>query len=353
MIKPIGLFALPLMLALTMSPSTFAQEKSNDLSNSATVVPTELSIDNAEGVPETLSNDVQGAFASTPEPTPSSETSAATAAPEAVIPESTEGGELSEEAPQELSFFGKIWDYLTSHAESATSKAMLMAKKMEVKSKYGDEAVSEPTFSTILAMEEGIAEGDEVRAQRELDELVRQQEAQRLYEESLLCLALNGYHEARSETADQEVATAAVVLNRLSVGYRGATTICEVIYTPKQFSWVEQHGVHIPDTTNKIEKQAWERSLLIARRMLDPDATFIDPSNGALYYYNPSLVDWRYKHAYRQVAVLGSHRFMTEKDPSHPHYIDNSVVRINPVLFNGLTHDERDALIKQFQAEVK
>jgi len=272
------------------------------------------------------------------------------------ITEPTEGvpdtdGDVEVEVEEESSWLDSISSFITSHFESGMSKAKTMHKKRQYVKEYGEGSDAEPNFSTLLEIEAAEAEADERRRQQELAALVEQQEKQRLYDESLYCLALNGYHESRSETADQEVASAAVVLNRLSVGFRDATTVCEVIYTPKQFSWVEQHGTHLPDTTNKIEKRAWNRSVLIARRMLDPDATFVDPSNGAQYYYNPHIVDWKYKDAYRQTAVLGNHRFMAEKDPSHPHYIDNRKVRINPVLFNGLSHAERNKLKAEYQSK--
>lgn len=289
--------------------------------------------------------------------------SVATPPPENVAPEALtspvqahipEGGAGSEPVPEELdevepSWFDRLTDFLWTSDNSLKAKAVLMKQKMDARRDYGEDADSPINFPVIMESIAALKEADERREQAQLAMEIAEAERQKLYNDSLECLALNGYHESRGETADQEVAAAAVVLNRLSVGFRGATTICEVIYTPKQFSWVEQHGVHIPDTENPIERRAWQRSLLIAKRMLDPDATFIDPSNGAQYYYNPSLVDWRYKHAYKQVAVLGSHRFMAEKDPSHPHYIDNNQVRINPVLFNGLTHEERDQLKLEFQ----
>tara|TARA_R110000851_G_scaffold333530_1_gene514810 strand:+ start:5305 stop:6447 length:1143 start_codon:yes stop_codon:yes gene_type:complete len=252
-------------------------------------------------------------------------------------------------------WYTKVWDMLAADENSIKAKAQLQITKMRMNRKFGAHSSVEPNFTTLLEAQTAMALAAEIRIQKELAIRIQQDEQRRLYDESLLCLALNGYHEARGETADQEVATAAVVLNRLSVGFRSATTVCEVIYTPKQFSWVEEIGVHIPDTRNKIERQAWERSLLIARRMLDPDATYIDPSNGALYYYNEEYVreetgkDWKYAYAYKQVAILGNHRFMTEKDVSHAYHIDNRQVRINPVLFNGLTPAERNSLISEYQ----
>lgn len=256
---------------------------------------------------------------------------------------------------EEVTFFDKVWGYLWADEESVRAKALFMKKKHDIKKEYGDDAILEPTLSTILRIEEDSRYADVVREQKQLSLEIEEAERLQLYHDSLECLTLNGFREARKETADQEVATAAAVLNRLSVGFMKATTICEVIYSPKQFSWVEQHGRDMPDLSNPIEKKAWNRSLLIATRMLDPDATYIDPSNGAIYYYNEELVrertgkDWKYAYAYKQVAVLGNHRFMAEKDKNHPYYIDNSQVRINPVLFNGLSHKERKSLIKEYQ----
>jgi spore germination cell wall hydrolase CwlJ-like protein len=284
---------------------------------------------------------------------PSAITVAHTASDDVTPPDPVESIPAGEE---ELTFFDKVWGYLWADEESVKAKALFMKKKHDIKKEYGDAAILEPTLSTILRIEEDSRYADVVREQKQLALEVEEAERLQLYHDSLECLTLNGFREARKETADQEVATAAAVLNRLSVGFRKATTICEVIYTPKQFSWVEQHGRDMPDLSNPIEKQAWNRSLLIATRMMDPDATYIDPSNGAIYYYNREYVmettgkDWKYAYAYKQVAVLGNHRFMAEKDKSHPYYIDNRQVRINPVLFNGLSHNERNLLIKEYQA---
>jgi N-acetylmuramoyl-L-alanine amidase len=296
---------------------------------------------------------VQGAFEGDPIPVVPFEDIGSPASTEEVTASSSisvdeaEAVEVEDESP---SFFDKVWNYLGATADTTVERGKLYLEKRRVQSLYGEVNATEENLATILAQEKALKEADAIRQQREFDMMVLEAERQRLYEESLLCLALNGYYEARSETADQEVATAAVVLNRLSVGFRDATTICEVITTPAQFSWVATNGMSIPDTGNKFERKAWERSLLIAKRMLDPDATYIDPSNGAIYYYNPSIVDWKYKKAYNQVSILGNHRFMTEKK-GHKYYINNMDVRINPVLFNGLSHTERDALKNQFQPD--
>ena len=365
--KPMGRITLALILA-AMSMSALAKETVNDVtstvsnSDSGTILSESIHHGPVKGIAigvaqsyhtaETSPTAPEAAQVEGPVPVlPVADTSPETASEDvvadtsiSVVPEGIE-----DEVVPEKSWYDVIVDVLWADEDSIRSKAIFIKKKHDIKKKYGDSSIVEPNLATILQIEADSKAADEVRQQKQFALEVAEANRQQLYHESLECLALNGYHEARSETADQELASAAVVLNRLSVGFRGATTVCEVIYTPKQFSWVEQHGVHTPDTSNKIEKQAWERSLLIARRMLDADAMFVDPSNGALYYYNPSIVDWKYKTAYRKVAQLGNHLFMTEKDVNHPHYIDNHDVRINPALLNGLSHEERKSLIAHYK----
>jgi spore germination cell wall hydrolase CwlJ-like protein len=343
-------------LMSSLHATEVADEKDISASNSS--MPASIIADaiaNSYHPPEASPKAAEATLPSDPLPVVSLDDTVPEAATEAASSDTvvSEGSSSAseEEVSNEPTWFDKAWSFLKWDEISYKQKAATVRKRYKLRMKYGESADKDPNYSILVQMEKDVDEADEVRRQKQLALEVKEAESLKLYNESLECLALNGYHESRSETADQELASAAVVLNRLSVGFRGATTICEVIYTPKQFSWVEQHGVHTPDTSNKIEKAAWERSLLLARRMLDADATYIDPSNGALYYYNPSIVDWKYKDAYVQVAVLGSHRFMTEGNPSHPEYIDNTSVRINPVLFNGLTHKERDQLIKQYQTK--
>ena len=245
-----------------------------------------------------------------------------------------------------LGYYERLKIYLAQSWKSNVEYGKAFLDRREYASKYGQPNATQHNILVLKGTELAIRIAEEKRSQRYLADQIAQDEQLRLYEESLLCLALNGYYEARGETADQEVATAAVVLNRLSVGYRDATTICEVITTPKQFSWVGVHGINIPNFEDKVEKRAWERSLLIARRMMDPDATYIDPSNGATMYYNPDVANPNWAPDYNQVAILGNHRFLAEQESSHKYFINNRNVRINPVLFNGLSHSERDELKK-------
>lgn len=124
--------------------------------------------------------------------------------------------------------------------------------------------------------------------------------------EALHCLALNVYHEARSEPEPGQIAVAQVTLNRVASG-QFPDEICAVVQQGGQklhscqFSWWCDGKSDVP-----TEPEAWEASVRIAERVLrgqEPDQTA-----GALYYHahyvNPS-----WSSVFEQTAEIGQHRF--------------------------------------------
>jgi spore germination cell wall hydrolase CwlJ-like protein len=82
--------------------------------------------------------------------------------------------------------------------------------------------------------------------------------------ESLLCLALNIFHEARSEPLESQVAVAAVTINRLK-DKDHPSSICEVVYEPKAFSWTRhKKKVREPSFSDEIEYKAFLQAKQIA-----------------------------------------------------------------------------------------
>lgn len=117
---------------------------------------------------------------------------------------------------------------------------------------------------------------------------------------AVLWLALNIYHEARSEDPFAQVAVAHVTINRSRV--RGLS-IKEVVKQPYQFSWVMQKSNHLPDDwgsfTHCIE------SATIAVRGYDF-------TNGATYYHlKTQIPEWTNRVQF--VGTFGSHYFYKEK----------------------------------------
>jgi hypothetical protein len=129
--------------------------------------------------------------------------------------------------------------------------------------------------------------------------------------QSLDCLALNIYHEARGEPLDGRVAVAQVVMNRVSDdAFPGQ--VCEVVREggewPRdrcQFSWWCDGRVDRPDNM-----AAWTGSRDLARRILTGSVD--DPTGGALWYHADHVSpDWN-MDIIRQ-AKIGRHVFYGRK----------------------------------------
>lgn len=273
-------------------------------------------------------------------------------------PESASEGEASEEDVEEsVGWFDMKahWKSITSWKDKQLQSNSDFWMERDYVDVYGPRILVPGSISGIKKHELALRQAQDVREQRDLDRQVREDLAMELRDDSHFCLTVVLWRESRGETVSQEASAANVIFNRLSVGFRGATTICEVITTPNQFTGINKHGIRKPSFKDDADEGSWERSMVIARRMMDPDALYIDTTNGALYYYNREKVfaktgeDWVYAKDYRQTAILGNHRFMGEKNPKHRDYIDDSIIRLNPVLFNGLSHEERNAMKKQFR----
>ena len=116
------------------------------------------------------------------------------------------------------------------------------------------------------------------------------------------CLALNIYHEARGERVEGQIAVAQVTLNRVNHDKWGST-ICEVVYQPKQFSWT-----HMIEDQTPQEGRAWRKAKVIARDVMIGNVD--DPTMGAVYYHaNYVNPDWA---EYMDLSkVIGNHLFYT------------------------------------------
>ena len=116
------------------------------------------------------------------------------------------------------------------------------------------------------------------------------------------CLALNIYHEARGERVEGQIAVAQVTINR--VGHdEWPSTICEVVYQPKQFSWT-----HLIEDQSPSEARAWSKARIIARDVMIGNVD--DPTNGAVFYHaNYVNPDWA--NFMTLSKVIGNNLFYT------------------------------------------
>lgn len=116
------------------------------------------------------------------------------------------------------------------------------------------------------------------------------------------CLAMNVYHEARSERIEGQIAVAHVTMNRVNHEHF-PDNICDVVYQYKQFSWTFTVKDHTPR-----EKRAWDRAMVIARDVMIGNT--IDPSHGATFYH-ANYVDpfWNKEKSLSVSKIIGLHVF--------------------------------------------
>ena len=108
--------------------------------------------------------------------------------------------------------------------------------------------------------------------------------------------------EARGEPYTGQVAVGAVILNRVEHP-SFPDTIAGVVYQSGAFSCV---------TDGQINQPVSESS----RRAAQDALNGVDPTGGALYYYNPAKTTNKWMRSLPVIAVIGDHVFCTPKSES-------------------------------------
>ena len=163
-------------------------------------------------------------------------------------------------------------------------------------------------------------------------------------ETELKCMAENIYFEARHEPMVGKIAVGHVVMNRIEDS-RFPNTICEVVHQgPVRESWKTRQHKDLPDSERKyypiknrcqfswwcdgqkdiiwatymngdvIEENmtAWRDSIHVALFIMSGGYS-MDPTDGAVFYYNPHIANPSWGAIYTETAVIGNHRFMKDK----------------------------------------
>lgn len=139
-------------------------------------------------------------------------------------------------------------------------------------------------FSTIFGILELIGK-DEVKASN----------SSNTSDVQLLARAING--EARGEPYEGQVAVGAVILNRVKDS-KFPNTIAGVIYQSGAFTAVSDGQINVP-----IEEGA--TVVKAARDALNG----WDPTNGAIYYFNPDTATNKWIWSRPLIKTIGKHRF--------------------------------------------
>ena len=162
-------------------------------------------------------------------------------------------------------------------------------------------------------------------------------------ETELYCMAKNIYFESRAEGYVGKIAVGYVVMNRIKDN-RFPNSVCEVVhegpireswktrqhkdlmkserrYYPIknrcQFSWYcdgerDMLWVTYKDgTVIQTNMNAWRDSIHVALMVMNEEGH--DPTDGALYYYNFNIANPAWGATFKELAIYGNHRFMTDK----------------------------------------
>ena len=125
--------------------------------------------------------------------------------------------------------------------------------------------------------------------------------------EGLLCLTLAIYHEARSEPIEDQVAVAAIVMNRVE-DKDFPNSVCGVVYQTGAFSWTKskkKRNIRESSIKNEIELKAFTKAKTIATLYLK--GTLKNPIGDRKYFskaqsfrteYKPIKLTRKSKHVY-------------------------------------------------------
>lgn len=129
-----------------------------------------------------------------------------------------------------------------------------------------------------------------------------------------LCLAANLYHEARGEPAAGQLAVALVTMNRAA---QNPAKVCNVVFSPKQFSWTNQYVSKVPGGWKlaprlyPADARAWEQAKKTARLALSNRVR--DFTKGATHYHTTEISPYWANSDLKRVGVIGKHLFYTPR----------------------------------------
>ncbi len=113
---------------------------------------------------------------------------------------------------------------------------------------------------------------------------------------TIKCLTNALYHEARGEPVKGVVAVAHVILNRAK-SQKFPSSVCAVVYQPKQFSFVGSLNIRDEETYLVLDK--------IAKEVYDGNIP--DPTDGAMWYHSKNVHPYWAKRGTGE--TIGNHIF--------------------------------------------
>lgn len=142
-----------------------------------------------------------------------------------------------------------------------------------------------------------------------------------LTNESVQCLALNIYHEARSDNYAGQVAVADVTMNRVS-NPRFPDTVCEVVQQAKLSEWHLERGQEVPIrhkcqfswfcdgmSDRPEDEDVWQQSLLLAHNVMVYHEHRGITEGATHYHATYVLPKWSKDRNMKLVGRIGAHVF--------------------------------------------
>lgn len=126
-------------------------------------------------------------------------------------------------------------------------------------------------------------------------------------QEDLHCLQQNIYFESRNQSTLGQRAVAWVTVNRMEDS-RWPTTICEVVWQPRQFSWTHDGKPDEPGA-NTAEQRAWARAGLIARSVVHKWARGVESPVEDAVMFHADYVTPYWTADFNEVASVDDHIF--------------------------------------------
>ena len=122
--------------------------------------------------------------------------------------------------------------------------------------------------------------------------------------ESLVCMTLAVYFEARDQPIEGQIAVAQVILNRVE-DERWPDSVCEVVKQGGEKRNACQFSFWCDGKSEKIrEHRSWSQATIVAALTLL--GAYSDPTFGSLFYHSTSAnPQWRY----RQTIQIEDHIF--------------------------------------------
>lgn len=117
---------------------------------------------------------------------------------------------------------------------------------------------------------------------------------------TLLCLALAIYHEARGESHKGRQAVGHVIVNRANSKDKD---VCDVVKEKNQFHFVKKDG----SAPKPVEKEIFYDSINTAEKILSNET--LDPTKGSKYFWSIHIDEPSWAHRCKKKIRIGNHYF--------------------------------------------